>query len=911
MHHNAAEIVQGQETDTEKLSIIDRAKGRLRNLRKRIQNETPHQLSEGDLDDEVGRELTYTLHEDLKGDAAETGGIVTADAVDILQETMDETEEGVTLNETPVTLAILNGDGDALVMGVEEIAREDPWVAELAARTIDAAESSLYANEKVSVPVAPEAIDLRAAEWANEKAAHIAARLAAARRTGEGQDSIERSIADALLYGKGVHKDAADALSVALAKQGAKDAYQLFPAESLGEKAAVQYVSDNPIRIKNLLDPERRASFAECFKKGAVNGDVLGAALAGDQEGVLVETLMPVIVALPEKQVNEYLKVQIIGAGLTEQLSVLSEKHQTDYLTNETALAALETFGPGVLASSLDRFAAMRADQLTDADRRKVHESYYAHRQTFQDLLVAHKLGVQDSEMNRVGAVYQKLLEVRPELAQDNPALNGRLFQDATISALGMRTMGELLDFRSGADEVVVRVVQEGRADELKKWLDQARNGSLGEQYPDNKLTHHALLAFDKAGALPSGILGLGRPLTDVEQAAIDTLIATKEAYDIEAVEGLQGYNDARRTEAKQRLSKAKNPITALDAIAVGAFGISAVQLKGIYAEVAPMSATKTIELGMDVSRVRGLSVHDGAELSRRYELSDNELRTLRKAGQLFEQYATDRENRGMSQVQKAQNLREYFEGLIDTADGLASMREVREKARRATTESFNDALLNPTDSLAGAHASVVEWQGDGEKTYIPVIQLQGERFGALIHKVNCLDPTQQGIASRLSEEPGLWLSGEGSSTLSTSYIDSTKIDFVGSSSSNPDMLPENNVYYGFADLKDNDLLMMGPADIYTSHGSGVLEPESHRNREAFLSPRELQAQTPIGRYNEVALDRGTGNDRITPKYMIAFGDANTSINDATFRAASYFNVPVVRIDRSAYGGSKQGQGVV
>ena len=174
----------------------------------------------------------------------------------------------------------------------------------------------------------------------------------------------------------------------------------------------------------------------------------------------------------------------------------------------------------------------------------------------------------------------------------------------------------------------------------------------------------------------------------------------------------------------------------------------------------------------------------------------------------------------------------------------------------------------------------------------IQVVELEGIDFKLLIHKIQNYDPKFASLATRIINDPSLWIKLEGASTLSTSMISSTHFSCVGHGS-------PLAVYYGFNDISASSLLLMGRSDIYVEHGGRKLEPTSHRNE--FMIPDILQLVSTS--YNEVALDRKSSDHlefdrRIQPTCIICFDGV---INDDSKRAAQYFDVPIYMIHRQKY----------
>ena len=118
------------------------------------------------------------------------------------------------------------------------------------------------------------------------------------------------------------------------------------------------------------------------------------------------------------------------------------------------------------------------------------------------------------------------------------------------------------------------------------------------------------------------------------------------------------------------------------------------------------------------------------------------------------------------------------------------------------------------------------------------------------------------------------------------------------------DLFPQDDekiVFYGFSKLPDNAIILMGKNDIYTYSGGRILRTGSIANE--FMTPEVLEAVSSPKYINEVVLDRKSGNNkeydnRIQPDCIICF---DNRINNASKKAAKYFNVPIVLIDRKKY----------
>lgn len=163
-------------------------------------------------------------------------------------------------------------------------------------------------------------------------------------------------------------------------------------------------------------------------------------------------------------------------------------------------------------------------------------------------------------------------------------------------------------------------------------------------------------------------------------------------------------------------------------------------------------------------------------------------------------------------------------------------------------------------------------------------IKLNGQDFSFLAHKVSGL--TNQKLASKIRRDPSLWGSMyDANGYISTSYITNNHIGVVS----------EDGFMFGFNNLNADEILQMGPTDIFTSARMVLSKRDNDYTR--YMHPDEL-INNSFSIYNEIVLKRYNKDKKpLLPSSVISYDYTSTKDEDVS----SYFNIPIYEIDTGAY----------
>ncbi len=478
------------------------------------------------------------------------------------------------------------------------------------------------------------------------------------------------------------------------------------------------------------------------------------------------------------------------------------------------------------------------------------------------------KFGFKNSEVETLMDYLRELFKVRPELNLDNPALNANLLTQKMVEDYGYPILNAVLEYNSGADQVLIQGINENDT-LLKEWVSYIQKLSIY----DKKFLHHALLSYENTKTLIKDILDKNIKLNDAQQQNLLEIISENNQYHLESVEDLNQYMK-KRYEALQKGLNSSQISTVKDSILKILFNSSLENMEKTFQEygfseplfideilVKEKVITPTEEAVLQIMNM----IHEETDITKLRE----KFQEVIKLGSIETTYS-----------RLCQKVRKYYGKLL--ADSLFKDSEhIKENGSGINYSSINGMDMAGSNNIHGKPMT--------SSDLVKVVELKGIDFKLLVHKLSSFDFTFQNYASQIIKNPALWNLLEGASTISTSMISNNHMNTVSGN---------NSVFYGFNEISDDALLLMGREDIFVEHGGRKLEPTSRINE--YMPPDVLQAVSTI--YNEIALDRkGSGQSaydgRIQPNCIVCFDQ----IDDASITAAQYFDIPIYLIDKAAY----------
>ena len=236
----------------------------------------------------------------------------------------------------------------------------------------------------------------------------------------------------------------------------------------------------------------------------------------------------------------------------------------------------------------------------------------------------------------------------------------------------------------------------------------------------------------------------------------------------------------------------------------------------------------------------------------------------------------------------------------ITKIEGSAS--DLISKLRRYIADDWNKSLIDLDATGEGIEHFTIDEDDPGKA--LKVIKLTGAPFKMLSHTIYQYY-NRPNIYNALIDDPSVWNTAQGSSTISTSCIDEECYDNYLQSGADP----STRVLLGFNHIQPSGIAAMAPSDGYLRGGlklemGGVLFTTCDQLMQQF---DKISFYLDMNqRYNEVGLSRmssesGVRNGRLQPSHIIVHGSSTDDINENSKKFARYFGVPITLIDDEAY----------
>jgi len=236
----------------------------------------------------------------------------------------------------------------------------------------------------------------------------------------------------------------------------------------------------------------------------------------------------------------------------------------------------------------------------------------------------------------------------------------------------------------------------------------------------------------------------------------------------------------------------------------------------------------------------------------------------------------------------------------ITKIEGSAS--DLISKLRRYIADDWNKSLIDLEATGEGIEHFTIDEDDPGKA--LKVIKLTGAPFKMLSHTIYQYY-NRPNIYNALIDDPSVWNTAQGSSTISTSCIDEECYDNYLQSGADP----STRVLLGFNHIQPSGIAAMAPSDGYLRGGlklemGGVLFTTCDQLMQQF---DKISFYLDMNQcYNEVGLFRissepGARNGRLQPSHIIVHGSSTDDINENSKKFARYFGVPITLIDDEAY----------
>lgn len=455
-------------------------------------------------------------------------------------------------------------------------------------------------------------------------------------------------------------------------------------------------------------------------------------------------------------------------------------------------------------------------------------------------ILILKKLNFENEIFHKSELKFETMYKVRPEFTENCPGFNIKLLDDDIIKEFGYDFISELLNYNSGATDVFLNQCNK---DNIKKWIEYFKSQNMY----DDKILHYMILHHTSIYYLVENLIQNNQNLSENDIIILKEIVKNNNEYDIQTIDDLNNYLEIKKKKLdddvkSDDIEKVKNAVLKI---------LYDIDLTGLRHIINEFGLNSDFFVTQILAKKDILTPEMIAAIETSKEIiNENDIDKLQK-------YA---------KVGKIEYINFYeIENKLKLFYG--------NKLNISLTKEFTNNIQNIDGTL--------------------IVNYEGEDFKFLIHRLYTYDPKFSDFASQIIQDPSKWNTLDGATTLSTSMISNNHLERVSTKGSLP------QVYYGFSEINDDDLMFMGRCDIFVSHGGWQLEPTSRWNEYMDFNTLQYLSRS----YNEVALQRKkqSGENKgkkIQPNCIICF---NGIINEESIRAAKYFNIPICNIDEDKY----------
>lgn len=485
--------------------------------------------------------------------------------------------------------------------------------------------------------------------------------------------------------------------------------------------------------------------------------------------------------------------------------------------------------------------------------------------------------------MGNNGILNDELLEIynnlklikskKKDLETDNEALSNDLLKTELINKFGIDIIIDLLEYNTGAENVLIKNQNDQT---LLNWINYLKEDKLYNK----KILHYSLLCYDKTKNLFEDLIKNKKIYTEMDLNHLYEIMITNNKYNINSLEEFNNYNNIKKSHFEKEINNSK-----IVQLTVNKFLCNNENSYFLLNKIQKfhLDNEETIET---FCKNGILDLKDKACIKIIREI-EHDSKVLGNE-EFYEKYSSFGDNIDISftfnNILKKLTL--YYSKLY--ADKLTNLEtiEKNKKVKVSTMKVENDEeILDINNNLIP------------KNNEIKVIDLNGVPFHILRHRIlySQNDESYKDFAKMLVNDPRYWLYADGTSTISTSYVNnymSREISTITNRNSHLMTL-------GFTKIPDDSIFDMGPCDINTTHGYNVINPMGEKNTE-FCVPEVLGKKT-VTSYNEVAMYRKDKNGKRILPTCILTDNLSFGINKDAIKFAQVFNIPIVIIDSVKY----------
>ena len=485
---------------------------------------------------------------------------------------------------------------------------------------------------------------------------------------------------------------------------------------------------------------------------------------------------------------------------------------------------------------------------------------------TVPNLMLLYNNGVKNEYINELVNNYLELKKVNEHI--NSESLNIKLLEDNIFKNYSTQFISDVLEYNSNYDSIVNSAVDNFINNSNSYIMKNLEKYLKENNLYSRKILHYILFSYNKFNNLLDDLITKNIKLTEIEKKYFLSYIyrvRNQHEKNLNYNIGLEVNNLTELRNYKDNLIKASYNL--LDVVSTGDIKIL------LYTSLFGLK---------DVDSIYGINISKNTYLQQKMEesgLLDENDKMIINIFKLIES------------INDVDKLKQSFRDVIkkNIKLDLKYLCFVN-KVKCYFEEKLNDECKITKENIARASTTYELYKS--KKIEIKNLT---ENFTILYHRIsNANDGGSREFFKDfpLFENPILWNNEDKTSTISCSLGSDKYISLAG-----------GGVVLGFYDLPNNSLIKMHRSDGGLTHGLNVIDPDM--NGCLLSADRLIKKTSSSSIWNEVGIYRKNNSikehgGRIQPSCVL-YDPSIRPISEEILEFASYFNIPIVRINSNMY----------
>ena len=471
-------------------------------------------------------------------------------------------------------------------------------------------------------------------------------------------------------------------------------------------------------------------------------------------------------------------------------------------------------------------------------------------------IVLSKLLGVSNKKIEDICIKYNKLLTMNSDLDIYSNSINTKLLSDSIIKEYGYDIVLSLFKYNTKAYKTIIEA--SNKKDKLlKQWIDYLKCLPIYSEV----LLHSALNSYSNMTDLITVLLEHGTDLNINQLHILKDIIMNNNKYNVTTLTNINNYNKLIKKSITDKI-KSDNIEVVKDGIFNHLFNKSLLDIYNLFNKYGLNNDDYYNEY------ITSLSLTEEAIIT----IIDNIL-----------------------VIDDVELLKTIYDDIKDISFNIDYIGNIDNTLRKFYSNLVKDSLYTIGDKtkIESTLDNLVIDINDNyilENNNIDIIELDSVPFNILLYSLPKLNEDFIVDNMLLKENPYLW-NKLNNNILKMNLISNNNIGCIGHGN-------KNEVYYGFSKITSDTIILESTKDIEIEHNNSL---NIDTTNSKYMIPSILTSNSSS--YNTILVNIDTSdsdnyNHRIQPSYIVCF---DNNINNESKKAAEYFNIPIVMINREKY----------